>query len=314
LDCVGANRHKLDGFRVLALGGSTTENLYSDTEHSWPGQLELLLTKRYPRLHPWVGNAGRSSQASIHLALHVEHLPSGLPPLDAIVIFLGVTDLALATCWSAPCDYPRELIEQIAFSLRPNPNARFYERPMLYRLARRWIEYIKKRGAVQTVDGAWMTELRLLRAQAEQLIDEPRDLSHYINSEMKPNLRRIANSAGRQGIPLILVTQTVMWKPNQTAEEDAILFVGGAGYYGDYVQRKVPLVYFTAGALRVMMEQINAATLEICRETKTVCVHASPEISGRLEYFYDDCHMSDAGFERLAQLILPAITEPVPEI
>jgi hypothetical protein len=60
-----------------------------------------------------------------------------------------------------------------------------------------------------------------------------------------------------------------------------------------------------------MMEQINAATLEICRETKTVCVHASPEISGRFEYFYDDCHMNDAGLERLAQLILPAITNLV---
>jgi len=81
------------GYRILCVGGSTTECLYLDDARAWPALLEQDLTAAHPAAPVWVGNAGISGLASgDHLRFLYES--AWLARVDAVVVQAGVNDLA----------------------------------------------------------------------------------------------------------------------------------------------------------------------------------------------------------------------------
>ncbi|MFP5285428.1 MAG: SGNH/GDSL hydrolase family protein, partial [Thermoanaerobaculia bacterium] len=90
------NEHGLRGdpfspgqeYRILAVGGSTTECLYLDETEAWPRLLQ-------ERLGPgvWVGNVGRSGQMTRNHVVQVEKLIRQYPRIDAVLLLAGVNDL-----------------------------------------------------------------------------------------------------------------------------------------------------------------------------------------------------------------------------
>lgn len=59
-------------YRILAIGGSTTECLILDDEDAWPQVLQGLL--RASGRRAWVGNAGKAGLRTAHHELEVQHL------------------------------------------------------------------------------------------------------------------------------------------------------------------------------------------------------------------------------------------------
>ena len=73
-------------YRILAVGGSTTECLFLDQDESWPAVLQRLLNGIGDEPHVWVGDIGVSVRATKH---HVLQLHYGLPQwprIDTVLV------------------------------------------------------------------------------------------------------------------------------------------------------------------------------------------------------------------------------------
>lgn len=77
-------------YRILCVGGSTTECSYLDDTETWPHLLREELNKE--EFPVWVGNAGKSGLNTWHHLLQAEFL---LPQLgvDMVLVLCGINDL-----------------------------------------------------------------------------------------------------------------------------------------------------------------------------------------------------------------------------
>lgn len=80
------------GYRILAVGGSTTECLYLDQTEAWPRLLQERLNAGSGR-RVWVGNVGKSGQMTRNHLVQVETLTRQYPRIDAVLLLAGVNDL-----------------------------------------------------------------------------------------------------------------------------------------------------------------------------------------------------------------------------
>ena len=80
-----------DSYRILAIGGSTTESLYLDDREAWPRLLQDRLNAARGGSEVWVGNAGKSGLSSRHHVIQVMRLLEQ-HPVDAVVVLAGVND------------------------------------------------------------------------------------------------------------------------------------------------------------------------------------------------------------------------------
>ena len=65
-------------YKILTIGGSTTECLYLDETEAWPRILQQLLGGE----QVWVGNIGKSGLNTKHHIIQVEHLIHQYPGID----------------------------------------------------------------------------------------------------------------------------------------------------------------------------------------------------------------------------------------
>ena len=76
-------------YRILAIGGSTTECAYLDQGETWP----YLLQNRLARVmgqKVWVGNVGKSGMNTRDHILHTKYLLPQFPKIDAVLLLVGV--------------------------------------------------------------------------------------------------------------------------------------------------------------------------------------------------------------------------------
>src|SRR5438477_7244965 len=70
-------------YRILAVGGSTTECVILDDTKAWPYLLGVDLGRTADGRRVWVGNVGRSGATSRDNVLHLKYLLAELPRMDA---------------------------------------------------------------------------------------------------------------------------------------------------------------------------------------------------------------------------------------
>jgi len=81
-------------YRILALGGSTTECLYLDQSEAWPQRLQDMLCTATAQA-VWVGNGGRSGHTTREHVLQARTLLTRPPRVDALLLLAGINDLGL---------------------------------------------------------------------------------------------------------------------------------------------------------------------------------------------------------------------------
>ena len=75
-------------YRILTIGGSTTECLYLDQFETWPYLLQKTLDENTPNHNVWVGNAGKSGQTTRHHLTAMRYLPLREMRIDAIILLI----------------------------------------------------------------------------------------------------------------------------------------------------------------------------------------------------------------------------------
>jgi lysophospholipase L1-like esterase len=297
---------------VYVFGGSTAADLYLDQEEAWVSRVQQELNRMPGQPRTWVGNLARPSLASVHNLIHFDRLLPELPRADLLVDLVGVNDLQLALKSSYLEPTPERNLDW-AFALRP-PEGGLASRLATVRAARFvWRTWRQARlGFVQTRDGAGYARLRDCRqtAPAANLVDVLPDLAPALG-EYRRNLQALAERARAYGAPLLFLTQPTLWTEEMGPAEQARLLAGGLGPIKTWCTHQR---YFSPRALAEGMRAFNDVLRDVCRGPGMTCRDLAAALPPRAEYFYDDMHLSEAGAQRVAELVMGWIVELSPPL
>lgn len=305
-----------DTYRILAIGGSTTECLYLDESETWPYLLQNTLNETALNHHVWVGNAGMSGRTTIHHLTAMQHLPLSEMRIDAIILLIGINDFTKRLAANESYDpnallkpEEREKIFNSTFTAEININILYAEDPFFKRTATwQMLRKVKKmvlennpRDNVQNVQdeaGKIYVTWREHRRQAAEIRNTLPDLSSGLE-EYARNIHKMIDIAQAKSLRLIFMTQPSMWKPNLPKELDALIWAGGIGDY----QRERGKVYYSAEALESGMERYNDTLLKICQSRQLECIDLSSILDKDTTVFYDDMHFNESGAQKVSNAL-----------
>jgi lysophospholipase L1-like esterase len=294
-------------YRILALGGSTTQCAWVDQPDSWPMRVQTLLEEAGGTSDGravWVANAGRSGFTTRRHAVQLRHLLEQEPRFDAVILLAGVNDLAQRLEFGDAEPPPEELtFEGVSttdcFTFVPtehddtNP---FLERLGLFRMAK--VIQVRLSMPEREQVGKDCLKWRRNRRNASEIREELPDLRGALAAYAK-NLAECAASCREHGVRLILVDQPSIWRDDLPEGMRQILWLGGVGNY----QNQLGLPYYSIAALAEGMRRYNAALHEIAAKLGIESIELAARIPKDALHFYDDVHFNDAGSRAVGEAI-----------
>jgi hypothetical protein len=307
----GRNISRSDDYRVLTIGGSTTECIFLDDTESWPRVLERELNERIPGRHVWVGNIGRSGRNTRHHLVQTRVMLEQIPGIDAIVYLVGVNDLSLRLSqdvrWRLllPGSGRYARVEKEAFMIMPDTlGAPVVALPEI----RRRLKVLEARlggkstdvpaALVQDPRGQVYAIWRRNRRESPKRKHGAPDLRKALR-EYRHNINKMIDIAGEHGVRVIFATQPSMWKKMMPAHEDTLLWMGGVGRFQEMRGRP----FYTPAVLERCMALYNGALVDVCRERTIGYVDLAAVIPRDTTTMYDDCHFNVNGARRVADLL-----------
>ena len=300
-------------YRILAIGGSTTQCFYQDDSETWPYLLQEQLGAKLNR-RVWVGNVGKSGHNSRNHILTVQLLLDQYPKIDAIVLLLGVNDLhqrlaraddyapAPALDSLTPGQYHRHLRGTFdVFPVRYLAQLPSYERTEIWERLRMIEYWLDKMAYQEKLDGRQYVQWRSHRQAATRLRTRLPDLSGSLD-EYGRNLETIIGLAEERGVRPIFLSQPTMWRPDLEPELGKLVWMGGVGDYTRGTRGRAT-DYYSIDALAEGMKLYNDTLRRVCRENAVECVDLDVLLPKDLTMFYDDCHFNDSGCRRVAAVV-----------
>jgi len=205
-------------YRLLCLGGSTTECAYLDQSETWPELLSQQLNRSGSDL-VWVGNAGIAGYTSEQHLKFVEQSPL-MEEIDALVLMVGINDLLKFLETEELAD-ERAAHDAALEQIRP-----WWSRSSVREVARQWVNVYAAQFAThyEDVEGRNHIPRRQERLAAEKLHELP-SLEQAL-AEYGERLRKIAEVCRAKGVELIFITQPILWNAQLSPETEALLWLG----------------------------------------------------------------------------------------
>ena len=302
-----------DRYRILCLGGSTTECAVLDDSEAWPHLLQDRLRAAAPELHAWVGNAGGPGDNSRQHILVMEHVVPRVPDCQAVIHLIGINDLMHSLM--VQLDYQPLTPEQIltdgpsfdlAFRWYPyrGHDETWYKRTNTWQVARKakhaWLVRHKAPELARMARQNHATQQAELRERRRTVMTALTTLPNLddVLAEYQRNLNYLIRQAREQGVRPIFLTQPTLWHDGMPADQRARLWFGTIG--PDPFQATE---YYGPEALAAGMARFNAATQRVCAEQDVECLDLAPLIPKDLGSFYDDCHFNEPGARQVADAV-----------
>ncbi len=289
-----------DDYRILCVGGSTTECFYQDDERTWVRKLDALLDAAGRKA--WVGNAGRSGLNTVDHVTLLTHLPEARQ-VDCWVVLCGVNDMGQQLNGSY-----EEAVRRTWRHTFAHRRAGFggrWKRPLYYNsysveVGRQLSDAVRSGwfsggSVVQDKHGAWYAERRRKRKEAVKVDGLP-DMTAILD-EYEYQLRRIVALGRQHRKRLIFLTQPVLWSSDITPENEALCWSGV----------RPDGSYRTSATLAQAMGAYNERMKKVCADEGTELVDLAAQLAKSTATFYDDCHFNDAGSAHVAELASKAI-------
>jgi lysophospholipase L1-like esterase len=276
-----------DEFRVICIGGSTTECYGLDLHDSWPGVLQTLLQKEYgDKKKVSCANLGVVDTPLKTYLATLAHYGIHLQP-DVAILLVGVNDLGLGV------KFPDDPTFEVSFD--PFSRNNLGSSP-------EWQNVLATRSQLGR-------HLRLLVKPREPLWprkDDPRFFAGHTRSpascdavdlsftfdpaavrQYAANLRSAAGVCQSNGCRLLVLTGPTLWRTDKmTDEELEQLWVR---------PKRGANRVLAAATCRRMLDARNEMTRSVCREANIPCLDLAAMVPSSLEYFYDDVHFNVAG-------------------
>ncbi len=305
-----------DDYRLLAVGGSTTECLVLDQTETWPQRLQDRLNQNDNQLKVWVGNAGQGGRTTREHIMHLRYLLPQYPSLKAVILMVGINDLALRLSQGEAYDpnylntrqAEQELIER-AFYLRVNqdPYKPYYHQSAIWRLGEqiwqaRTLAQTAKDIDIEDEGATAMVSRRALRKNASIIKDELPDLSFAL-AEYERNLNTLIDIAQAHHTRLILMTQPTLWQADLSPAEQDLLWFGWGG------DREY---YYSVTALAEGISRYNQTLLTVCKQRQIECLDLANLLPQDTTIFFDDVHFNESGAEQVAKSIADYLLDHEP--
>jgi lysophospholipase L1-like esterase len=304
-------------YRILAIGGSTTECLFLDQEKSWPYALQNKLNS----LHlskVWIGNVGKSGLSTREHYMHMKYLLPQYPGIDAIVILAGCNDLIRRLIEDKKYDpyfldhydYWEQRLIRGAFSETPYKQGKYrfhsgyYDELAIGSLVKQIMYINSKREMVQDETGNLFVNLRNLRKGALEIVEHLPDLTSGLE-EYKKNLNAIIDIAQSRSTRIVFITQPSLWKQDMTEKEKDLIWNG-------WIESPKSKRYYSEIALMRGMQAYNDTLLQVCKVRGVECIDLASVLPKDSTIFYDDVHFSDKGSLMTADVIFKYLRKNMP--
>jgi lysophospholipase L1-like esterase len=263
-------------FRILCVGGSTTEDVYLDDEKTWTRLLAEKLQAGSGRRY-WSASAGRSGFAT---AEHLRFLEQGSVPdeFDAVILVVGINDLARLV-WGESAEIP---VAAVKASRAP-----LWARSRLIELLRRIEGRRHPANLVMDREALFVRDAQTRRNEA-RTIDGEIDIEPAL-AAYRARLEASVGAARARGLEVVLADQPTLFRADLSPEEEKRL----------WFLRRSDGTFLPPGRMRELMDRFNAVTADVAVATGAHFVPLS-EMNGEASYFYDECHFSEAGAEAVA--------------
>ena len=323
-----------DTFRILAVGGSTTECLYLDQAEAWPQLLQDMLNAEREQSDIWVGNLGKSGHDTRHNKLQVERLLDQYPRIDVVVLLQGVNDMRF---WLNSFDNEElaaqryvtdEAVLDQAFATRPGRTVEFvrkgdhqswqcvsceepfYKRTEIWRrlrILKRAYFGSGEEAIVQDEAGDIYLTARRRRREAvkeNRLPNLASGLAAYAR-----NLEGIIDAVQSRRARVVFMTQPSIWRSDLPPDLDSLLFMGGpiGGDFYETAQKRD--AYYSVSVLADAMKQYNDEMLRVCQARGVLCLDLASQIPKDTSSLYDDVHFNEAGSAKVARALADFLTK-----
>src|SRR5262245_21278002 len=295
-----------DTYRILAVGGSTTECSYLDQPETWTHLLQETLNRNTQNQKVWAGNGGLSGTTTRHHLVAMQYLPLREMKINAVILLIGINDLSLRL--SHDKDYDPNFLEKpevkkellyrtFSGTYQLYPEDPFYKRSALWQLLRKAKQTISSEH-IEDEDGNMYITWREHRQRAAEIRDSLPDLSSALE-EYARNINMIIDLGQEKSVRLILMTQPTMWRAGLPQDLDALLWLGGIGDF----QKESGKPYYSVTALEKAMKAYNDTLLRICRERSLECLDLASLLEKDTTVFYDDTHFNESGARKVAEAL-----------
>ncbi len=262
-------------YRILCVGGCTTECLYVDDPQTWPAQLMLNLSGP-GTVRCWVGNAALSGDGVKQLWDRLRH-GDVAGEVDCVVMLVSGDDLMRAIL---------RLDEQPV----PALPSRFLCAQLLLRSGEAQPTRLADRTGVE------LTAARDHLCTKGDGLDWGPPLERF-----SAYVRQVAHVVRRKNRRLIYITQPVLWDDLLQSLGTRRLHLMRNTLEAGAADKQPPK--FDQVSALAMSDHFNKRLTDACRELNIECVDAARRMNGRTHFFYDDLHLNDAGCAELARLL-----------
>jgi len=295
-----------DTYRIMAIGGSTTECSYLDQPETWTNLLQETLNRDTRNQKVWVGNAGLSGTTTRHHLVAMQYLPLREMKINAVILLIGINDLSVRL--SRDKDYDPNFLEKpevkkellyrtFSGTYHLYPEDPFYKRTALWQMLRQAKQMLSMEH-LEDEGGRIYITWREHRRGASEMRDTLPDLSSAL-AEYARNVNMIIDLAQEKSVRPILMTQPTMWRAGLPRDLDALLWLGGIGDF----QKESGKPYYSVTALERAMKAYNDTLLRVCRERSLECLDLASLLAKDTTVFYDDAHFNESGARKVAEAI-----------
>lgn len=301
------------GYRILAIGASTTACTILDDSEEWPHLLMENLNAR-PGGHPvWVGNAGIDGMTTIQHLILMDWLP-GVVDANMAILLVGGTDLTTSLSYEGgPTDAVLERAFGFQKGLPPGPKWRsrnpLYTRLRLTLLIRDAVRNLKGRfsrnssgvlAESKKADSTAPGTPRMInsiatkeRRAAAPTVPLP-DLNIALN-EYRNRIVALADRCRDLEMRCLFVTHPALWRSDLRPADERLLWFGWVGRW------EHPKGYVSAADLSRAMDAYNRTLLDVCRQDGLECYDLAQDLPKDTSVFFDDVHFNEGGAEMVAQ-------------
>jgi len=285
-------------YRIITIGGSTTECIAQDDTQEWPHLLMAELNERQKGLPVWVGNAGVSGLNTVDHASCLRRLPV-LRQADLLIFLIGVNDLAAALLFDgAPTQEVLEDRAELFAEHAPPGVSRM--RGLLYcswllGLVRNSLKRLSQMIFVWRSQQGVQIGASLSGRAAGPVLPLP-DLRLALE-EYAQRIRTLEQQCRQYHRRCVFLTQPTMWRAGLSAAEQSLLYSGGVGNYG------IVRGYVSAPELGRAMAAYNQVLLAVCREDQLECYDMAAAIPKDTSAFSDESHYNDNGTRLVADYL-----------
>ncbi len=309
-----------DKYRILAVGGSTTECSFLDDSETWPHLLGRELEKKSRFTRIWLGNAGKSGHSTENHVEFMNLLVPQLPDIDAVLFLVGINDMSFRLSHGITGRHPKSRQKNKGKTRKPT----FFQKPStqdpLYKFpgTKKRLDVLRQRvcGCSQQpkrrafdldAKGEAYMVWRHHRQYSPNRIARVPNITGALE-RYRQNLNKIIDSGRDQGLRMIFATQPTIWHAEMSPYLKSLLWFGGVGRF----QEEPNHSYYTVEALAAVMYSFNQALMEVCESREVEFVDLAAVIPMDTTVFYDDCHFNENGARLVAGVLAEWLIESPP--